>query len=269
MARRVFIFECNEQTQGDCFRLQLFGTQEPWALRVEVDDFCFLYKHAPGGKHFIYGVWAAQTGCACHDPNAWGGKYQNQVRVERVSHELMAVPHRSVKHLIEHPVGRRFGVKHEFEGDIAQDLLRFYASDFKLRARSGLDVSSDDLVYFERYPRKEEYRCADGHTVRSLSEMAIDDFLARLGIQHDYEYLVPTPEQLVPDFTLYTPAGQPVYLEFWGVMDDPEYVARKTRKMEIYAQYRFSPIELWRQDLVDLSSSLLPKLRERGIQVPW
>ena len=52
-------------------------------------------------------------------------------------------------------------------------------------------------------------------------------------------------------------------------MDDPEYVARKTRKMEIYAQYRFSPIELWRQDLVDLSSSLLPKLRERGIQVPW
>ena len=78
MARRVFIFECNEQTQGDCFRLQLFGTQEPWALRVEVDDFCFLYKHAPGGKHFIYGVWAAQTGCACHDPNAWGGKYQNQ-----------------------------------------------------------------------------------------------------------------------------------------------------------------------------------------------
>ena len=130
-------------------------------------------------------------------------------------------------------------------------------------------MSSDDLVYFERYPRKEEYRCADGHTVRSLSEMAIDDFLARLGIQHDYEYLVPTPEQLVPDFTLYTPAGQPVYLEFWGVMDDPEYVARKTRKMEIYAQYRFSPIELWRQDLVDLSSSLLPKLRERGIQVPW
>jgi hypothetical protein len=97
--------------------------------------------------------------------------------------------------------------------------------------------------------------------------MAIDNFLSSWGIPHDYEYLLPIPEQLVPDFTVYTAERQPVYIEFWGMMDDPEYVARKTRKMEIYTRHRFSPIELWRGDLVDLSHSLLPKLRERGIEV--
>lgn len=269
MARRVFIFECNEHTQSDCFRLQLFGTHEPWALRVQVDDFCFLYNYTPGGNHFLYGVWAAQTVCACHEAEAWGGKYRNQVRVERVSQELVAVPRWSVKHIVEYPVGERIGVKHELDGDRAQNLLQFYASDFNLRVRSGLEVSRDDQVYYERYPRKEEFRCADGHTVRSLSEKAIDDFLSGRGIQHDYEYLVPIPEQLIPDFTVYTAERKPVYMEFWGMMNDPDYVERKTRKMEIYARYRFSPIELWRADLMDLSRSLLSKLRERGIQVTW
>ena len=268
MAKRAFIFECNEHTQGDCLGLKLFGTHEPWALRVQVDDFCFLYNFTPGGNHLLYGVWVAQSGCACHEPKAWGGKYPHQVRVERVSQELMVVPRWSVQHIVESSVGGTIQVKHELDFEQAQNLLQFYAADFNLCIRSGLETSRDDQVYYKRYPRKEQYRCADGHTVRSLSEMAIDNFLSSQGIQHDYEYLLPMPEQLVPDFTVYTAESQPVYIEFWGMMDDPDYVVRKTRKMEIYARHRFSPIELWRGDLVDLSQSLLPKLRERGIQVP-
>jgi len=267
MAKRAFIFECNEHTQGDCLGLQLFGTQEPWALRVRVDDFCFLYKHTPGGNHLLYGVWVAQSGCACHEPKAWGGQYCNQVRVERVSQELLAVPRWSVRHIVENAIGGPLRVKHVLDCDRAQSLLQYYASDFNLRARSGLETSLDDQLYHERYPRKEEFRCADGHTVRSLSEMAIDNFLSGLGIRHDYEYLLPLPEQLVPDFTVYTAQKRPIYVEFWGVMDDPDFVARKTRKMEIYARHRLSPIELWRGDLTDLNHSLLPKLRERGIDV--
>jgi hypothetical protein len=67
------------------------------------------------------------------------------------------------------------------------------------------------------------------------------------------------------DFTVYTPAEKPVYIEYWGLLDDPEYVSRKNRKCEIYARYRFPLLELHKHELQNLDFYMQKKLRDVGI----
>jgi hypothetical protein len=148
-------------------------------------------------------------------------------------------------------------------GDRAQNLVQYFASDFNMRVRSGEQLNHEEKVYYNRFPR--QFRCSNGHIVRSLSEKTIDDWFARRHIYHDYEYLIAVPEMLVPDFTVYTPEKKPVFIEYWRMMDDPDYLLRKKQKCEGYARYRLPLIELHKHDLRDLDESLTRKLRERGI----
>jgi hypothetical protein len=39
---------------------------------------------------------------------------------------------------------------------------------------------------------------------------------------------VPIPEQIIPDFMVKDSAGNTVYIEFWGMIDDPNYKTRMT-----------------------------------------
>ena len=100
------------------------------------------------------------------------------------------------------------------------------------------------------------HRATDGHMVRSRGEMLIDNFLYFAGIAHAYERLLPVEEELYCDF--YVPAGK-VYIEYWGLDDDPKYVERKNIKKEIYKKSGFNLIEL-NNAQVDNLDDYLPKL---------
>jgi hypothetical protein len=100
------------------------------------------------------------------------------------------------------------------------------------------------------------HRATDGHMVRSRGEMLIDNFLYFAGIAHAYERLLPVEEELYCDF--YVPAGK-VYIEYWGLDDDPKYIERKNIKKEIYKKSGFNLIEL-NNAQVDNLDDYLPKL---------
>lgn len=100
------------------------------------------------------------------------------------------------------------------------------------------------------------HRATDGHMVRSRGEMLIDNFLYFAGIAHAYERLLPVEDELYCDF--YVPAGK-VYIEYWGLDDDPKYVERKNIKKEIYKKSGFNLIELNNLQ-VDNLDDYLPKL---------
>ena len=51
------------------------------------------------------------------------------------------------------------------------------------------------------------------------------------GLVHAYEKKVPIEEELYTDF--YLPNGK-VYIEYWGLENDPKYAERKKKKIEIY-----------------------------------
>ena len=79
-----------------------------------------------------------------------------------------------------------------------------------------------------------KHRTKDGHYVRSRAEVIIDDTLYDYGLVHAYEKKVPIDEELYTDF--YLPNGK-VYIEFWGLENDPKYLERKKKKIELYQKY--------------------------------
>ena len=108
------------------------------------------------------------------------------------------------------------------------------------------------------------HRAKDGHYVRSRAEVIIDDTLYDYGLVHAYEKQVPIEEDLFTDF--YLPNGK-VYIEFWGLENDPKYQERKKVKQELYKKYELKLIELTDEDILNLDDHLPKKLLKYGIKV--
>jgi len=109
-----------------------------------------------------------------------------------------------------------------------------------------------------------KHRTKDGHFVRSRAEVIIDYTLYDYGLVHAYEKKVPIEEELYTDF--YLPNGK-VYIEYWGLENDPKYAERKKKKVEIYKKYDLKLIELTDDDILNLDDHLPKKLLKYGIKV--
>lgn len=116
--------------------------------------------------------------------------------------------------------------------------------------------STDNSVSNFRQKFEAKHRAAEGHYVRSKAEMLIDNWLYMAGIVHAYERKLPIEEDLYCDF--YLPTGK-VYIEFWGLEDDPKYASRKKIKQNLYTKYGFNLIELNDNDVQNLDD-VLPRM---------
>jgi len=120
--------------------------------------------------------------------------------------------------------------------------------------------SSDN--FREKFPAT--LRTKDGHIVRSRAEVIIDNALYDYKLAHAYERKLPIEEDLYSDFFIPT---ENVYIEFWGMENDPKYAKRKKVKLEIYKKYDFKLIELNDSDISNLDDHLPKKLLKYGIKV--
>jgi|CXWJ01.1.fsa_nt_gi hypothetical protein len=114
----------------------------------------------------------------------------------------------------------------------------------------------------EKFPAT--FRTKDGHMVRSRAEVIIDNALYDYKLAHAYERKLPIEEDLYSDFFIPT---ENVYIEFWGMENDPKYLERKKVKLEIYKKYDFKLIELTDEDISNLDDHLPKKLLKFGIKV--
>ncbi len=114
----------------------------------------------------------------------------------------------------------------------------------------------------EKFPAT--FRTKDGHMVRSRAEVIIDNALYDYKLAHAYERKLPIEEDLYSDFFIPT---ENVYIEFWGMEDDPKYAERKKVKLEIYKKYDFKLIELNDTDISNLDDYLPKKLLKFNIKV--
>jgi len=124
-----------------------------------------------------------------------------------------------------------------------------------------IEVQHSNTTFRDKFEAK--HRSADGHYVRSRAEMLIDNWLYMSEIVHAYERKLPVEEEIYCDF--YLPIGK-VYIEFWGMENDPKYMARKQEKLKIYEKYSFNLIELNDADIQNLDDILPKKLLKFGIQ---
>lgn len=147
--------------------------------------------------------------------------------------------------------------------DFDQDQLN---SDYSKKIES-TDLIENKHSFREKFEAK--HRTFDGHFVRSKAEMLIDNWLYHYGIIHAYERKLPVEEEAYCDF--YIPSGngrpQAVYIEYWGLENDPKYAERKKAKIEIYKNNDLSLIEISDSEILNLDDVLAKKLRQFKITV--
>lgn len=122
-------------------------------------------------------------------------------------------------------------------------------------------ANEESVEFREKFEAK--HRSADGHMVRSKAEMLIDNWLYMAEIVHAYERKLPIEEDVYCDF--YIPTGK-VYIEYWGYENDPKYLARKQKKIDLYNKYGFNLIELQDKDVQNLDDVLPRLLLKFGVQ---
>lgn len=121
--------------------------------------------------------------------------------------------------------------------------------------------NSKDSTFREKFVAT--HRATDGHMVRSKAEMLIDNWLYMAEIVHAYERRLPIEEEVYCDF--YIPTGK-IYIEFWGLENEPKYAARKKAKKAIYEKYNFKLIELTDKEVFNLDDVLPRMLLKFGVQ---
>lgn len=121
--------------------------------------------------------------------------------------------------------------------------------------------TGEEVGFREKFEAK--HRTTDGHFVRSKAEMLIDNWLYMAEIVHAYERKLPIEEDVYSDF--YIPTGK-VYIEYWGYENEPKYLARKKKKIEIYKKYGFNLIELQDKEVQNLDDFLPRLLLKFGVQ---
>ncbi|RZK10801.1 MAG: glycerol kinase [Flavobacterium sp.] len=130
-----------------------------------------------------------------------------------------------------------------------------YRRETSVEAKSNID-------FRDKFPPT--HRTKDGHMARSRAEVIIDNALYDYKLAHAYERKLPIEENLYSDFFI---PSENVYIEYWGLENDPKYLERKKAKLDIYRKYDFKLIELTDDDISNLDDHLPKKLLKFGIKV--
>lgn len=94
----------------------------------------------------------------------------------------------------------------------------------------------------KKYPA--DFRCENGVYVRSLSELFIADWLYMNKIRFEYEREVSFPscqQTALCDFYL---PDYKVYIEFWGMENDEQYLAYRKWKENLYRNHEYLLLSL-------------------------
>lgn len=248
--KKGYIFRCTNETEDECFKRMLFGEIPKYIDKVKninIGDSLFLLNVSSGR---FYGEFQATSrGQLNIVKEAWGGRFPCQVKVKRVE-EYPPISKSDLQKVVE--------FKTKFKGTYPEAILDENQIE-KLRI---LFIKQKELPKIEedfrkKYPNK--IRTKDGHFVRSLGELTIDDWLFDNNIVHGYERRLPIEgENRYCDFYL-KDKDKYVYMEYWG-LEDEEYLKKKQGKIEIYKKNNLPLVELERRDLDNLDEILTKKL---------
>jgi len=147
-----------------------------------------------------------------------------------------------------------------FDNKTFLSMIKEVKGDIEENTQEKID-NSKDSNFREKFVAK--LRATDGHMVRSKAEMLIDNWLYMAEIVHAYERKLPIEEEVYCDF--YIPTGK-IYIEFWGLENEPKYLKRKETKKAIYEKYGFKLIELVDDDVYNLDDVLPKMLLKFGVQ---
>ena len=248
---------------AECFQRQLFGTKEGYGLQVRQGDFCLLYNF---DQNVVFGIWRATTNSGNYEPGAWRGQFRNQVRIEEVG-EIKQATRNQVQALVGFQI-----IGNIYVGERAESLLLHFRPEIERQTARTEQATTVSRPTENRTSRQTEpdylllppkYFCEDKDRVRSLGEKIIDDCLSRFGVRHIYEPQITIQGgQMIPDFVVYSRDGKPVYIEYWGKLNEQNYDNRRREKTMLYRENNLPLIQIIPDDLQKIKYVLEKELEK-------
>lgn len=141
-----------------------------------------------------------------------------------------------------------------------------------LKLRAGVEmmqvVNETTKIETEKEIKKKwskDFKCSDGHFVRSEGETLIDNWLFNNNIAHSYEKAVyPKNPNMFPKFCDFYLPQYKIYIEYWG-MPDEKYEKNKFEKQKIYVENNLKLINIERENLKDLDNYLSNEIQNKQI----
>ena len=134
-----------------------------------------------------------------------------------------------------------------YPGNCVEEIIGSYGDN---RRRLIVPVRQSDQEYIDKWINADykqkiyssdnaSYKTKKGDLVRSKSELIIADKLFDLGIPYRYEAELRLGYDVIhPDFTILDVKNRrEVYLEHFGMMDDPEYVSKNMWRLNLYSDH--------------------------------
>lgn len=139
---------------------------------------------------------------------------------------------------------------------LKQSVIEFSGQDAQAHA-------TDKSLSSFRQKFEAKHRTLDGHYVRSLGELKIDNWLYMNGVIHAYDRQLPIEADVLSDF--YLPTGK-VYLQYWGKDNGEMSQQEQATVRAIYAQHNFDLIEVFPHEIDKLDDILPGRLKAFGIK---
>lgn len=147
---------------------------------------------------------------------------------------------------------------------VPKDIMQIINNFDSINKASNKKDTFNDIDFRKKWPA--EHQCEDGHYVRSLSEMLIDNWLYNHGYIHAYEKSVymETNEDAIVLSDFYLPTAD-LYIEFWGIEDDERYEKRKETKIKLYNENNILLENLYEKDIKRLND-IMPRMLGKYIK---
>lgn len=102
---------------------------------------------------------------------------------------------------------------------------------------------NEPYIHNDTYSEQLKYHSISGNSLRSKSEVFIDQILYQNSIPYRYECLLQIGDySLFPDFTIRHPqSGKLIYWEHFGMMDNPSYAQNTFQKLSLYTSHNYIP----------------------------
>ncbi len=187
----------------------------------------------------------SELGWIHRDEQGWqltdaGASAGGKQKIDKASHQQFVLWHAAV-------------VKHK---RLRQSVTEFLGQDASLHA-------TDKSISSFRHKFEAKHRTLDGHYVRTIGELRIDNWLYMNGIAHAYARQLPIEEDVICDF--YLPSGK-VYLQYWGEAPPTDNAEQRQQLRELYQRHGFALIEIHKAEIETLDDLLPQRLRAFGIK---
>lgn len=121
------------------------------------------------------------------------------------------------------------------------------------------EPGKNELDFRLKWPA--EFRCEDGHYVRSRNEALVDNWLYHHDVCHAYEKAVFSKDAKITYCSDFFLPRYNLFIEIWG-MNDSAYETRRKRKTAFYRDNGYSLLEIFGDEIKNLDDILSKALRK-------